>query len=72
MAEHPIEPLPVVHLIEEYLSHELAQCQQFENRTPLDDSGIWSLHRLAAEIYGLGFNDGEWVEAERSRQRARR
>lgn len=53
----------VVQQVEEYIYSELSD----ENRTPLDESVIWSLHALAAGIYQLGFDDGERVESARAR-----
>lgn len=58
----------VVSLVEEYVWRELNDAEKYENSELLDESGIWSLHRLAAEIYGKGFRDGEFVESERQRR----
>lgn len=69
-----IEPLPVVELVEAYVYSELQDAKRYDNRTPLDDSGIFSLHRLAAEIYAAGYADGERAESRRegaNRLRAR-
>lgn len=57
----------VVQQVEEYIYSELSDAAKYENRTPLDESGIWSLHALAARIYQLGFDDGERIESERAR-----
>lgn len=67
-------PIPeqVVQAIEGYIRKELADAKQYENRVPLDESGIWTLHRLAASIYAKGFHHGCCVEAERQRNAARR
>jgi hypothetical protein len=59
MAEQRVEPSSVVDLIEEYVSKELADAKHYENSEPLDESGVYSLHRLGAEIYAAGWNDGE-------------
>lgn len=56
----------VAQLVEEYVSSELSDKAKYDNRTPLDESGIWSLHTLAATIYALAFNDGARVEATRN------
>lgn len=67
-------PQTVVHAVEEYVYKELSDKQKYENREPLDESGIWSLHRLAARIYAMGFDAGGAIEADRGRaerQRAR-
>jgi hypothetical protein len=58
----------VVQMVEEYIRSELSDAEKYDNRTPLDESGIWSLHALSARIYARGFDDGERVEAERGRQ----
>lgn len=66
MPETPV-PSNVVALVEQYVHSELDNAKKYENRDPLDESGIWSLHRLASEIYAAGFNDGVRVEDERGR-----
>lgn len=45
----------VVQMVEEYVYKELSDAEKYENRSPLDESGIWSLHALAAEIYAAAF-----------------
>lgn len=60
-----IEPPQVVQAVESYVSKALHDARAFSNSTPLDESGIWSLHTLAAEIYALGWRDGEDAEARR-------
>ena len=64
-------PVNVVSEVEAYVNAELADAAQYENRTPLDDSGVWTLHRLVAEAYSRGFGDGCTVQAERDRGRSR-
>lgn len=59
-------PVSVVATVEDYVERELADAKQYTNRSPLDESGIWTLHRLAAAIYQMGFDDGLTVQAERS------
>ena len=53
-----VEPMVVVDLVEQYLSKELHDAEKYDNRELLDESGIYSLHALAAEIYSRGFQDG--------------
>lgn len=65
-------PATVVQQVEEYVYKELSDAEKYDNSSPLDESGIWSLHRLAARIYAAGFDAGERVEAERSRAAANR
>ena len=67
-----IEPNNVVNMVELYVDGELADAKKFENREPLDESGIYSLHILAADIYEAGFRDGRASEGERARREANR
>ena len=61
---HIVTP-EVVRLVDEYVSAELADAKKYSNSTPLDESGVFSLHRLAAEIYAHGYSDGSSVEMVR-------
>ena len=69
MAEykHQVEPVAVADLVERYVDQELRDAAKYDNSTPLDHSGVWSLHRLAAQIYTLGHEDGERVADARHR-----
>jgi hypothetical protein len=67
-----IEPPDVVQAVERYVDSELRDAAQYENSAPLDEDGVWSLHTLAAEVYALGYQDGERAESERSRRAAQR
>jgi hypothetical protein len=67
MAEYSIEPREVAEAVERYVDAELADARKYDNRTPLDDSGVWSLHRLAASVFALGFEAGEQVAEVRAR-----
>ena len=62
-----IEPPDVVMAVEQYVSRELSDAEKYENRTPLDESGIWSLHALAARIYAMGWEGGERSTDEKTR-----
>ena len=62
------EPAHVVAMVEDYVRTELHDAEQYTNRAPLDESGIWSLHAMAAEIYAAGWRDGERAAEERERQ----
>lgn len=67
-----IETPAVVGAVEMYVSDELRKATQYDNRTPLDESGIYSLHLLAAHVYAMGYDDGEraaLLRADRERQR---
>ena len=67
MSEEIPIPQTIVRMVEEYVSRELSDQEKYDNRTPLDESGIWSLHRMAARIYASGFDEGVRIEAERAR-----
>lgn len=64
-----ISPTPpnVPQLVDDYVLAEMEQEQRYSNRTPLDESGIFSLHQLTARIYACGYDDGARAEAEKSR-----
>ena len=49
----------VVHLVDAYVGKELADAKRFDNRAPLDESGIYSLHLLAATIFAKGYELGQ-------------
>ncbi|WP_052956748.1 hypothetical protein [Mycolicibacter heraklionensis] len=74
MSENRIVTPQVAELVDRYAERELDDARKFDNSTPLDESGIYSLHMLAARIYAYGFSDGERVAMTRhqgERQRAR-
>lgn len=58
---YPIEPAAVVQAVDRYVRNELHDARHYDNRSPLDESGVYSLHLLAAEIYALA-----WDEATRA------
>lgn len=66
------EPLDVAQLVEDYVSGELAQAEQYTNRHPLDDSGIYALHRLAADVYARGWKAGHIAGTQEQHQARRR
>lgn len=72
MGEPRILPSDMILEVEQYVTKELSDAAKYDNRTPLDDSGVWSLHQLAAQIYARGWADGEFAEAERGRGERRR
>lgn len=72
MSGYPVEPRVVVEQVEQYVDEELRDARKYENSTPLDESGVGSLHRLAANIYAIGFADGESASRERELARRRR
>lgn len=68
---HP-EPQQVAQMVEDYVQTSLSNAQQFSNSTPLDESGAYSLHRLAAAIYAAGWRDGHITGTDAQRRAARR
>ena len=72
MTTPQIEPREVVELVDSYVDEELHDRQKYTNREPLDESGVYSLHLLAADIYALGYSAGEQAEGARARNRQRR
>lgn len=70
--DRPIEPLAVAQDVEFYVEGEHRDAAKYSNRDLLDESGVYSLHELAARIYQRGFNDGRAVEGwKRNEQRNR-
>jgi len=53
-----VEPRAIANLVETFVNDEYEDDRKYENRTPLDESGVWTLHQLAAEIYAAGFEEG--------------
>lgn len=72
MPDRPIEPMNIALMVDEYAATEHDAARRYENRELLDESGIYSLHELAARIYQHGFNDGRATEALRSQGSMRR
>lgn len=72
MAEYIVVPREVVEAVEWYVGKALASAREYENSSPLDESGVWDLHRLAAKIYAAGFDDGDRVAEVRARGREAR
>lgn len=70
--DRPVEPLSVAQEVERFVDGEFRDAAKFSNREVLDESGVYSLHEVAAHIYQLGFNDGRQVENwKRNEQRQR-
>jgi hypothetical protein len=69
---NPVEPLEVAQEVERYVDGEFRDAEKYSIRDLLDESGVYSLHSLAARIYQRGFNDGRAVEGwKRNEQRQR-
>jgi hypothetical protein len=64
---HRIEPVAVAERVDRYVDRALRDAAKFDNSAPLDVDGVWDLHRLAAEIYAIGHEDGERVADARHR-----
>lgn len=70
--DNPVEPLAIAQEVERYVDGEFRDAENYSNRDLLDESGVYSLHSLAARIYQRGFNDGRAVEGwKRNEQRQR-
>lgn len=67
MADTKPVPPQIIESVERYIDEELADARKYENRWPLDESGISSLHLLVADIYAAGFEAGERVAQIRAR-----
>lgn len=68
MTDNSIEPPEVIQAVEFYIEQELSDAAKYDNRAPFDESGIWSLHQLARDIYARGVDDGTRQEGERQRR----
>lgn len=67
-------PIAVVELVDRFIEGEHRDAHRFTNREVLDDSGAYSLHGTAADVYARGYQDGRMAERARSnneRQRER-
>jgi hypothetical protein len=62
-----IMPRTLIEAVDRYVERELDDAAKFTNRQPLDESGVWSLHTLAAKCYAAGWADGEAAEGDRAR-----
>jgi len=54
-------------MVEDYVEKALHDARQYTNSAPLDESGVYSLHRLAAAIYAEGWRDGHIVGSDTQR-----
>lgn len=75
-SEIPV-PVVVVEIVDRFIGDEYRDAAKFSNREILDDSGAYSLHGTAAEVYARGYQDGRMAErqranGERQRERDRR
>lgn len=73
MSDILVEPFEVARLVDQYADDQHLAASKYTNSEPLDESGIYTLHNVAARIYALGFKEGQQVQnwrdsAERSRK----
>lgn len=67
-------PIAVVETIDRFIGDEFRDAAKYSNREVLDDSGAYSLHGAAAQVYARGYQDGLMAERARAngeRQRER-
>lgn len=69
MSEPFVEPVSVVQIVEHFVDREHDHAAKYENKSPLDESGVYDLHSLAARIYAEGYREGRMSELERNRYR---
>jgi hypothetical protein len=67
-----VEPLVIAEMVESFVDSEHEDDRKYENRTPLDESGVWTLHQLAGRIYAAGFDEGSRTTEVRGRGRRQR
>lgn len=65
MSDPRIIPQAVAQEVDLWIDKQIEDAINFVNSEPLDESGAWSLHALAARIYAAGFSDGERVTDQR-------
>lgn len=67
-----VEPSDVVEAVEQWITHALNASAKYSNHELLGADDAFTLHRLAAEVYAIGWEHGERAEARRqSAQRYR-
>ncbi|MEJ7648679.1 MAG: hypothetical protein WKF57_06560 [Nakamurella sp.] len=67
-----ILPAQQIEEVDRVIDGLIRDAARYDNSELLDESQCWSLHKLAAELYAAGFEDGQRAEATRVRgQRAR-
>lgn len=72
MSDKPIEPFEVMLAVENWVEGELMDSRKYTNREPLDGSGVYSLHDLAATIYAMGWKQGHLAGSDAQHRQARR
>jgi hypothetical protein len=72
VADRAVEPFAVAQMVENFVSDQHRDAAKCENRTLLDDSGVYDLHAPAASVYALGFHEGTVTEGWRQNEMRRR
>ena len=62
-----VEPKAIAELVESFVNDEHEDARKYSNRTLLDESAVWTLHQLAADIYAAGFDAGSRTVEARER-----
>lgn len=57
-------PLSIVQRVVGYVRSERNDAEKYDNRTPLDDSGVYSLHALTQQVYAEGWEAGYFAALE--------
>lgn len=68
---HP-EPAEVAQMVEQYVDKAHSDAAKYDNSTPLDSGGVYSLHMLAADIYAMGWAAGHLTGYDTAHKDARR
>ncbi len=58
MSRFPPVPTSVIESVREFVRKARVDAETYENVERLNDSQVYSLHRLAGEIYAVGWDDG--------------
>ena len=67
-----IEPESIAQAVDLFVDKHLRDVAKYENRTTLDESAVWELHDLAAEIYATAWEDATRAAEQRWRYRHQR
>lgn len=61
-------PIDVTRSVREFVRKARKSAEQYDNVELLDDSQVYSLHRLVADAYAAGWSAGHWVGSEEARE----
>lgn len=65
-------PAPISKQVDRWVDEQFDSARKWSNSELLDSGSVFTLHRLAAEIYHAGWSEGELVGTERARAEQRR